>query len=219
MKNCLLVSVFVAGSAGLYGCRGDVSADPPVHLVSDMDWQPKYLPEGESHFFADGRAMRPLVEGTIPIGHLDEDDAYFRGKSKDGQYIARIPAYFVDADGTQKPRAVDEKLLARGQERFGIYCTPCHSRTGDGHGTVSTRANWIAADLTADRVRTMSDGEVFNVITHGVRNNMPSYAAQIPVADRWAIIGWVRVLGRSQHAGVADVPAEMKSKIEPEETH
>lgn len=210
-RNPIFVGALLAFAAApmLTACRGDMGTDPPVHLVGDMDWQPKYLPESESQFFADGRAMRPVVEGTVAQGHLDESDAYYRGKTDDGHFVARIPA----------PAVVDEKLLARGQDRFNIYCAPCHDRAGTGHGTVATRTNWLAADLSSDRVRGMLDGEVFDAITHGVRNNMPAYAAQIPVADRWAIVGWVRVLGKSQHATVGDVPAEMKSKIDPEETH
>ena len=106
-------------------------------------------------------------------------------------------------------------LVRRGRERFTIYCAPCHDRSGSGHGIVVQRGYPLPVDLSSDRVLTMSDGEIFNVITKGVRN-MPSYGAQIPVDDRWNIVGWVRVIGRSQHASIEDVPAEHKGDILPQ---
>jgi mono/diheme cytochrome c family protein len=183
------------------GCRGQPSSDPPIHLVPDMDWQPKYRPEQESAFFSDGRTMRQPVNGTIAFGHLDEDDALYRGLNADGSYVARVPG------------KVDEKTLARGEERFNIYCSVCHDRTGGGKGMVPRRTKWMAADLSVDRLRTAPDGQIYDTITNG-RNTMPSYRAQIPVEDRWAIVAWVRVLQRSQHATAADVPPGVG--IEPE---
>jgi mono/diheme cytochrome c family protein len=166
-----------------------------------MDWQPKFRPEAENSFFSDGRAMRKPVDGTIAVGHLDEDDAWFRGLAVDGSYIARIPG------------KVDEKTLARGEERFNIFCSACHDRTGSGKGMIPRRTNWMAADLSVDRLRTAPDGQIFDTISNG-KNTMPAYRAQIPVADRWAIVAWVRVLQRSQHAAPADVPPG--TNIEPE---
>jgi len=198
--NRLLIAA--AALALVAGCRGGVSSDPPVHVVGDMDWQPKYQPEEASPIFQDGRAMRPLVEGTVAQGHLDEDDAFYRGKQGD-TFVAKAPV------------EVDEKLIQRGQDRFNIYCTPCHDKSGSGHGMVVKRGFPPPVDLASDRVRGLPDGEIFNVITHGVRN-MPSYRKQIPVEDRWAIVTWVRVLGHSQHGSVNDVPADMKSRIEAE---
>ncbi len=183
------------------GCRGQVSADPPFHLVPDMDWQPKYRPEQESAFFSDGRTMRQPVDGTVAAGHLDADDAWYRGVDSDGVFVARVPG------------KVDEKTLARGQERFNIYCAPCHSRIGDGKGMIPRRTNWLAADLAQDRLRAAPDGQIFDTISNG-KNTMPAYRAQVPVADRWAIVAWVRVLQRSQHATAADVPPG--TNIEPE---
>ena len=109
---------------------------------------------------------------------------------------------------------VDQALLSRGQERFNIYCAPCHDRTGSGKGVVIQRGFPVPVDLNSDRVRTMSDGEIFNVITKGVRN-MPGYASQVPTDDRWSIVGWVRVLNRSQYATMDDVPAELRGNVAP----
>lgn len=196
----LLTGLLVIAAAG---CRGGVSQDPPFHVWGDMDWQQKYLPEQSSTLFPDGRAQRPLVEGTVAQGQLREDDAMYRGKAADGSFIATAPI------------PVDEAVIKRGQDRFNIYCAPCHDQSGSGHGMVVQRGYPLPVDLGSDRVRTMPDGEIFNVITNGVRN-MPSYKKQIPVEDRWKIVTWVRVLNHSQHATINDVPPEQRDRIDPE---
>lgn len=207
MKRLLLCLALGAGgllAGGLTGCRGGVSSKPPIHLIDDMDQQRKFQPEEASKFFADGRAMRPLVEGTVAQGHLDEDDAYFRGKVG-ANYVAKIPA----------PLVVDAALVRRGQERYNIYCAACHDRSGLGQGLVVKRGYPIAADLTKPRIVEMSDGQLFEVISQGIRN-MPGYRKQIPVEDRWAIIAWVRVLNRAGAATIDDVPSDSRNSIEPE---
>lgn len=200
MKRALFIAVAAAAIAA--GCRGETSADPPVHLIGDMDWQPKYQANQASSLFADGRAMRPLVEGTVAQGELREDDAIYRGKSGEA-YVATVPV------------PVDEALLMRGQQRFNIYCAACHDQTGSGHGMVVKRGYPIPIDLASDHVRALPDGQIFDVISNGVRN-MPSYRKQIPVEDRWAIVTWVRVLGQSQHATIEDVPREKRDRIDAE---
>ncbi len=201
MKRLLLIAALALGA----GCRGQTSADPPIHLFDDMDSQEKYKAEAPSPLFADGRAMRPLVEGTVAQGELRDDDALYRGKEGE-TYLARVPI------------AVDEVTIRRGEERFNVYCSPCHDKTGGGHGMAVKRGYPPPIDLAGDRVRGLADGEIFEVITHG-KGNMPSYRKQIPVADRWAIVTWVRVLGHSQHASVADVPPDHQDHIEPESGH
>ena len=203
MKHArLTLSLALATAAVVAGCRGETSADPPLHGFGDMDWQPKYQANQASPLFEDGRAMRPLVEGTVAQGELREDDGMYRGKSGDA-YLATVPV------------PVDEALLLRGQDRFNIYCTPCHDKSGSGHGMVVKRGYPIPLDLASERVRGLPDGQIFEVISNGVRN-MPSYRKQIPVADRWAIVTWVRVLGRSQHATIDDVPGEQRDRIDSE---
>jgi len=184
-------------------CRGQPSQKEPVHLVPDMDWQPKYQPEEASSLWKDGRAQRPLVEGVVAVGHLAEDESYATGKVGD-KYLARAPI------------SVDERVIHRGQARFNIYCTPCHDRTGSGQGLAVKRGYPQPVSIFSDRVLGMPDGQVFETITHGVRN-MPAYRKQIPVEDRWAIVTWVRVLGRAANAKLADVPSDARNKIEPEE--
>lgn len=198
----------------LAGCRGQPSDKPPVHLFGDMDWQPKVQPlesgpmvtgaDGQkAPLFADGRGMRPLVAGTVAQGQLHEDEAFYKGMV-DGKHVARVPV------------EVNETLIRRGQERFNIYCAPCHDKTGAGRGIVIQRGFPPPVDLASDRVLQMPDGQIFDTITNGVRN-MPAYRKQVPVEDRWAIAAWVRVLQRSQHGKIDDVPAAEKGRILPEE--
>ena len=204
MNRLLLIGV-VGLSATLAACRGGQSGDEPIHVFGDMDWQPKYQALQESPLFADGRAMRPLVDGTVSQEGAREDDGLYRGKTATGEYLDRVPF------------EVTKKTIDRGQDRFNIYCAPCHDQSGSGHGLVVQRGYPPPIDLSGDRVRGLKDGEVFNVITHG-KGNMPSYRAQIPPEDRWAIVTWLRVIGHSQHAKIDEVPAEMKGRIEPEVT-
>lgn len=191
-----------AAAVLLAGCRGNTSEKPPIHPIQDMRNQPKFRPEAENKFFPDGRSMRPPVEGTVAQGELREDAALYRVRIGEA-YLAKAPI------------AVDEATLKRGQERFNIYCAACHDRSGSGRGMVVQRGFPPPVDLASERVRGFPDGQIFDVISNGVRN-MPSYAAQIPEHDRWAIVSWVRVLQRSQHASVKDVPPDRANQIEPE---
>lgn len=197
-----VLGIAALAALALSGCRGDISDQPPFHLIGDMDWQPRYHPEGESTFFADGRSMRTPVAGTVAQGQIREDEAYWKG-TEGGQPIRKLPMSATAA------------LARRGKQRYDIYCAPCHDRNGAGRGPVVLRGYPVAADLGGDRLRQMSDGEVFIAISNGIRN-MPAYAAQVPVEDRWAIVLWSRVLGRAGHAALDDVPAEQRDKIEPE---
>ena len=193
-------------SLGMLGaCRGAPSDDPPLYVFPDMDWQPKIQGQEASDFtgFGDGRGNRLPVPGTVARGQLHEDEGLYEGK-KDGAFLNKAPI------------EVTEKTLARGEERFNIYCAPCHDRTGSGNGMVIQRsANAFPKppEFFGDRVRGLSDGEIFDTITHGIRN-MPGYAYQIPAQDRWAIITWVRVLGRAGHGTLDDVPADARGHIE-----
>jgi mono/diheme cytochrome c family protein len=177
--------VLVAGAAG---CR------------RDMQDQPRYDPFAQSAFFPDGRASRPRVPGTVARGHLNENEAFFTGKSG-GAYA------------TVAPVAATRDVLTRGQERFNIYCSPCHDRVGTGQGIVVQRGYKRPPSFHEDRLRQLPIGYFFDVITNGYAT-MPSYAAQIPPADRWAIAGYMRALQRSQHATVADVPADARPALD-----
>ncbi|MBS1811051.1 MAG: cytochrome c [Acidobacteria bacterium] len=167
----------------------------PLQVHPDMDSQPKFKAQSASAFFADGRANRPAVPGTIAYGHLHEDDVLMTGKDASGNLVK------------SNPLPVTEATLRYGQERFNINCAPCHGRLGDGNGLVKTRSFGALnpANLQETRLREVADGHIFDVITNGIRTMQP-LDGNIPVSDRWAIISYVRVLQRSQLANIKDVP-------------
>ena len=165
----------------------------------DMHDQPKYKPYRASDFFGDGRSARPLPEGTVARGHLREDAHLYTG---------RVNGALADSF----PFPVTERVLARGRERYGIYCTPCHGLAGYGDGMVVARGYKKASSLHEPRVRSEPPGYFYDVIANGF-GAMPSYAAQIPVEDRWAIVAYVRALQLSQHATLQDVPPEKRGEL------
>jgi hypothetical protein len=158
----------------------------------DMHDQPKYTPLRESTFFSDTRSARPVVAGTVARGELHDDSLRYTGKVN-------------GADSTVFPFPIDEPVLRRGRERFNIYCSPCHARTGDGDGMIVRRGYRRPPSYHIDRLRTVPVGHFFDVITNGF-GAMPDYAAQVRVDDRWAIAAYIRVLQLSEHASIDDVP-------------
>jgi mono/diheme cytochrome c family protein len=196
MPAVLLVTGLLAA-----GCtRGQPSERTPIHLNPNMDRQEKHRPQSASRFFADGAAQRMPVAGTVPRDHLRADDAYYRGVNSRGEFVADVPV------------RVTMPLLKRGRERFDVYCSPCHSRAGDGRGIMVERGYPPPSSFHVDRIRQFPDGQIFDVITHGVRN-MPSYRRQIPVDDRWAIVAYARALQRSQNASLDDVPPQRRATL------
>ena len=201
LRRFIMFAVVAILLAAALGCtRGRPTENTPIHLNPNMDRQQKYLPQSESKFFVDGMTMRKPVAGTVARGELHEDNAYWRGRDDIDSVIAKIPI------------PVTMQLIERGQQRFNIYCSPCHGRTGDGRGIVVQRGLLPPPSFHDDRLRKVGDGHIFDVISNGIRN-MPSYRAQIPVDDRWAIVSYFRALQRSQNASINDVPAEMRGAI------
>jgi mono/diheme cytochrome c family protein len=193
--------LFVLAGIMLSGCgRGLPSEKPPIHINPNMDDQEKYKSQAMGRFFADSSAMRMPSPGTLARGELRAETVFYQGKDSSGAYVARVPV------------AVDMLLLRRGRERFDIYCSPCHSRVGDGRGIMIQRGYVPPPSFHDDRIRTMPDGQIFGTITGGVRN-MPSYAHQVPPADRWAIVAYLRALERSHNATLNDVPPEDRNDI------
>ena len=188
--------------------RHTKSADPAFHVIPDMDWQPYYRAQSQNPVFADQRAMRPDMPGTVARGELQDDDHMYRGLDG-GAWATQFPG---DID-------VDAATMDHGQERYNIYCAPCHGISGRGDGMVSVRAEslqegtWVQpTDLHQPYLHGQPVGQLFNTITHGIRN-MPPYGPIIPPEDRWAIIMYVRALQRSQAAQVQDVPADRRSGL------
>ncbi|MGA2498104.1 MAG: cytochrome c [Tepidisphaeraceae bacterium] len=213
-----LVAVAIVATIGswmplVFIARGRVahSNEPAVMYMQDMYAQPKYREQAATALFADGRAMRPRVEGTVPHGMLDDDDHYYRGWTRTAAN-GKVDVLFFDRFPAQV--AVDGRLLQRGQERFGIYCAACHGLDGYGNGPVNARAKelkqgtWTPpSNLHDAAVRGRPAGHIFNTISVGIRN-MPAYGGQIPVADRWAIVAYVRALQLSQNPPANLMPQE-----------
>jgi hypothetical protein len=176
----LLAGLLVLGSAG---CRGCTSSQPPIHVNPSMDHQPKYRPQAESAFFYDGATMRPPVPGTVARGELREDQALYEGKDPAGKPLAASPV------------AATPELLARGADRYHVYCEPCHDPRGDGKGILFVRGNIPTASFHADTFKAATDGHIFDVITNGY-GLMPAYKWPLAPADRWAIVAHVRELQR-----------------------
>jgi mono/diheme cytochrome c family protein len=205
----VLTAVALVPPAVITWARSSHSGTPRINLVPDMDYQPRFQPQTENGLFLDKRGMRPQVDGTIARGHLDENEAYTRGRAN-GDWVARVPV------------PVTESMVQRGRARFEIYCAPCHGISGFGDGMVARRADLLAETGNAtwtpptsihdELVVGRADGHIFNTITYGVRT-MPAYGPQISVADRWAIVTYVRALQRSQSASLSDVPEDVRPTL------
>lgn len=191
--SALVVSLALATLA-LSACRGGTSQDAPLTIMQNMFNQPKYTSQSFSAFFEDTRTMRPPVEGTL-AREMEINPAVAEGRTPDGLgFVDTVPAIVVQRQGGM------EALLNRGQGRFNIYCAPCHDGTGAGKGLVIQRAQSGAFQPPTfhdDRVRKMSDGQLYQVIKYGY-NNMPAYGQTLPVDDRWSIVAYVRALQLSQ---------------------
>jgi mono/diheme cytochrome c family protein len=184
-----MVAIFATGAAG---CR------------QDMHDAPRYDPLEASAVMPSGASAQPLVEGTIARDHLKADELLETGKTN-GKVVDTFPFAITRAD------------LDRGQERFNIYCSPCHGRRGEGDGMVVQRGYRQAASYHTDRLRTAMNGYLFDVITNGF-GAMPDYRAQITVEDRWRIVAYIRALQLSHHATTSDVPPEDLGQLNAPET-
>ncbi|MEM7248631.1 MAG: cytochrome c [Acidobacteriota bacterium] len=178
-------------------CPGAIKEQPPIHLIPNMDHQDRRDAQEAEPFFADGRAMRPRVEGTIPRGSLGDDMHRDQGKNPDGSWAEVLP----------RQLELTRSFVERGQQRYEIYCAPCHDSAGSGQGPAVQRGMLRPPSLHDDRLRAMALGEFHDIITNGVRN-MPAYG-RIPTDDRWAIAVWVRTLQVSQNATFEDVPRDV----------
>jgi len=213
LPRILVYSLLVAGCLALIPpvvfarMRATPSPNRPIHIFWDMDFQPKFKTQVANPLFADGRAMRAPVQGTVGRGEAYADAHLYEGVV-DGQWATALPASVP----------MDAATLSRGQQRFNIYCSACHGYAGYGDGAVNQRAmelvsnatgpvngtQWVAAkSLHDETTRHQPVGQLFNTITHGIRN-MAGYGAQIQTEDRWAIAAYVKALQLSQDAGAAN---------------
>ncbi len=207
MKNTVLI-IAVGLLVLLSGCRGKRSEKSPVHINPNMDRQEKFIGQQKNMLFDNNMSMRPPVPGTVARGFLREDTRFYKGVDADGELVATAPIAFT------------REVLERGQERYDIFCAVCHGEAGDGKGIIMVGNGGQgygyvpAPDYHTDRLRDMSDGHYYEIIANGTpTGTMPGYAQQIAVADRWAIIGYIRALQRSQNASAADLPENELQRI------
>ena len=196
--------------------RASVSEKRPIHIIQDMDYQPRFDTQEVNPLFADDRAMRPQIGGVVAVGESG-DDVHFSEGVVDGAWAPTVPG---DVPVTME-------MLNRGRERFNIFCSMCHGYAGFGDGIVNQRAMaamsnadgpiygtaWVQAKSLHDpEVVDQPVGQIYNTITHGIRN-MAGYGAQIPPRDRWMIAAYVKALQKSQDAMLQDVPPQERSSL------
>lgn len=179
-------ALLLLAAASLAGCD--------TTLRQDMANQPRVNPLAPSQFFQDGRSERPAIENTVARGSVEND------------------ALFVPKDSNAFPLPLTKELLHRGQERYNIFCTPCHGIQGDGLGMVAMRGMKHPPSYHQDRLRAEPNGYIYDVVTNGF-GAMYGYSAQIPPRDRWAIVAYVRALQLSRNAPIAQLPAGLKEKL------
>jgi mono/diheme cytochrome c family protein len=230
---CTLGLLLLVGAAA--GCRGDRSNEPPRQFFPGMDDQPKYTVQSSNEFFADGRTAQRPVTGTVAFGRtaqaddfrrddfLRDDDELYRGVDANGAYLEYMPLEKILREGQTM-----NDLIALGEDRFHIYCMPCHGGTGMGDGMVGSRwsaplPNWhdpkYMHGSDGDQGR---DGYIFHTILNGLPNNagqlpalrMPAYSSQVSEHDAWAIVAFIRVLQKARHATIQDVPASQAQELE-----
>ncbi|MEW6305358.1 MAG: cytochrome c [Verrucomicrobiota bacterium] len=183
----------------IFGKQGDMSRKPPLEVFPDMDRQPKLRPQTANSFFADRLSSQLPVAGTVARDSAYEDNPVNTGRiSGTTNFIENIPV------------PVTVQLLERGQQRYQIYCSPCHSALGDGNGVTKKLGMTVVATLHDPRIVKLPDGEIYNTIANG-KNLMGAYGAALDVNDRWAVVAYVRTLQRAQLANVDDLPENKKA--------
>jgi len=207
----LIFGICIVTVMGIAGKRGALSRNPPIYIFPDMKRQLKLRPQTPDDFFANGTSSQLPVPGTLarskPISVGDtlvypyEDSPVLTGRVSG-------TTNFVETN----PLPVTAQLLQRGQQRFNIYCSPCHGRQADGNGITKKLGMSTVADLHGKRIVELPDGEIFYVITNG-RNTMGAYGPNVPVEDRWAIIAYLRALQLSHLGTTNDVPSDQRDRL------
>ena len=197
----LIFGLTVLAVMAVLGKRGDQFRKPPLEIFPDMDRQPKYRPQQPSLVFANNRTSQEPVPGTVARGEPYQNNAVNTG------LIPGTTNFIVSI-----PLPVTEQLLARGRQRFDIYCLPCHGPVGDANGIVKKYGYATVKSLHDKLVVLQPDGEIFNTISHGKATMFP-YNSQIAIEDRWAIVAYVRALQRARLATPEEVPAPLQAGL------
>lgn len=214
MRNVYIVTaLLVVLAVSVLGLRGTKFSRPPMDVFPEwafpgMKRQPKYKAQGDSGFFADGRADRPLPVGAVPAAYgplgkpFQVSPHLTEGRDANGAFATGFPEEIE----------VNLQLLQSGRQSYAIYCAPCHGALGDGQGITKQYGMGATPTFHDDRLRQIAEGDIFNTITHG-KANMLSYADKLTAEQRWAVIAYVRALQRAQMGIPADVPAAHKSEL------
>src|SRR5213083_2306683 len=226
LRGFLLISLLLTiASVAVLGFRGNKTTNEPWEIFPDMVRQMKVRAQAPLNFFADGRGSRLPVGGTVPIGYeMPKPETTTSLAAAVGPYTHPRAGFSAGTDyyntgkmgdhwGTGIPVAVTRELMERGQQRFNITCAMCHGAAAMGNGIVKQHGLATVVSLQDERIRKMSDGEIFSTITNG-KNTMMPYGTTIIVPDRWAIIAYLRSLQRSQNAVSADVPPEHRADLD-----
>ncbi len=188
-------------AVSIAGFRGDTTRRTPIELFPDMDRQPKLRPQTDNSFFASGLSSQVHPEGTVARGAAFESNAFNTGKvAGTTNWVEAVPV------------AVTESMMKRGSERYGIYCAVCHGAAGDGKGITMKYGMVGMANFHDPRLVEMTDGEIFNTITHG-KNLMGGYGSNMEADDRWAVVAYVRALQRSRLAKDSEIPEAARAAL------
>jgi mono/diheme cytochrome c family protein len=210
----LVLALAIASIVAVAGFRGQPSRRSPIEIFPDMDRQAKLRPQTQTEFFGDRLSSRQPVDGTIARARPFEIGGQAIYPWEDASInTGRVPGTtnFVEVN----PLPITAQLLARGQERYQIFCSPCHGAEGDGKGITTKLGMGVIAslhDYTTRKVIQQPDGQIFGTITHG-KSLMGAYGGQISVEDRWAIVAYVRALQRSRLVTPEELPAELRGKL------
>lgn len=219
MRKFLIIYAFIVVAViALMGFRGEKFEKPPLEIFPDMDWTPRYEPQGQTDFFVDGRMDRPTPPGTVAMvpAHLqvftDDPDALSldefltAGQTEDGSWARGYPY------------EVNRSFLELGREKYEIFCTVCHGATGAGNGAAWVVAqqnnayNMIVTSLLDQRLIDMPEGEIYNTIKNG-KNLMGAYGYKLRVKERWAIVAYVRALQTAQQVRADDLPPSARQEL------
>lgn len=195
----LIFLLGVIGTLSILGPRGGTSTKPPIEVFPDMDRMPKYHPQAKSAFFADGRTDRLPVEGTVSRGSYYEDEYLATGKNG-------------EAFGKGFPIDVTNDAMARGEERFNIYCAVCHGAAGDGDSMTKKYGMITVVSLVDQRLVDYTDGQLYDVVKNG-KNTMLGYGDRLSVEDRWNVVLYVRALQRAANGTVNDLTPAKREEL------
>jgi mono/diheme cytochrome c family protein len=219
LRGFLLISLLITiASVAVLGFRGEKGTNEPWEIFPDMVRQMKVRAQAPLNFFADDRGPRMPINGTVPIGY-EMPEAQSPSPPESMPRAFSVGTDYVNTGkmgsnwGTGIPVPVTQRLLKRGQERFNITCAMCHGATAAGNGITKQYGLNTVVSLQDERIRKMADGEIFNTITNG-KNTMMAYGPNLMVADRWAIIAYLRSLQRAEGATIADVPPEHRADLD-----